>query len=46
LHREALALLDVLKSGSFYLDSPQQTRAAHKVILKEEMRTNTYDKVT
>ena len=28
------------------MDSPQQTRAAHKVILKEEIRTNTYDKVT
>jgi nitric oxide reductase subunit B len=46
LHREALSLLNTIKSSGFYLNNEYQTREAHKIILKDEMRTNTYNDIT
>ncbi|MCB2107339.1 MAG: hypothetical protein KDE14_06535, partial [Rhodobacteraceae bacterium] len=46
LHREALALLDIIalaESGSSYEDLPAPEQARLKAVLREEMRTNTYD---
>ncbi len=46
LHREALALLDILASGDggrAYADLPASEQARLQALLREEMRTNTYD---
>ncbi|VVM24731.1 Nitric-oxide reductase (EC, quinol-dependent [uncultured Gammaproteobacteria bacterium] len=39
-------MLDIIKSSGFYLNNKYQTREAHKIILKDEMRTNTYNATT
>jgi nitric oxide reductase subunit B len=46
LHREALSLLNIIKSNGFYLNNKYQTQEAHKITLKDEMRTNTYNATT
>ncbi|SMN14185.1 Nitric-oxide reductase, quinol-dependent [uncultured Candidatus Thioglobus sp.] len=46
LHREALSLLNIIKSNGFYLNNKRQTQEAHKITLRDEMRTNTYNDAT
>ncbi len=48
LHREALLLLDELakKDGKIYKDLPDEDQAKYHILLKKELRTNTFDEQT
>lgn len=49
LHRESLALLDILadaENGSSYINLPVPEQARLQMMLREEMRTNTYNAET
>lgn len=48
LHREAVLLLDVLakKDGKVYSELSEEDQARYQVILRKELRTNTYDAET
>jgi len=46
LHREAVALLDILSGGENFAQLPEPEQARLQAILRTEMRTNTYDPQT
>jgi len=46
LHREAVALLDVLSGGENFAQLPEPEQARLQAILRTDMRTNTYDPET
>ena len=48
LHRESLILLDLLaqKDGKHYQDLSEEEQAKYEVLLRKELRTNTFDQAT